>query len=251
MSDRGPGSGSVVPNEARDSDEENTVPRRNIRNVLPPSVKCIFAANPHISDWLPRLNCHHDFLSHKRTAEKRKALQERKDSKRQCLEEKKQSQESSYPPDCFVVCDAEATCVADVKGSVVLPCSSESVCVEGHVLQMEDDGKHVLLVLYTVSEPCRRYFPSLCPVGCLPKAVASRWKNKLSTKKRATEWSHFEFESYQVQRNHGAVHLITTGPFSNRTCDDAMAQSLRSGFVVARRDLKSRQKYAWCLPGPV
>jgi len=133
MSDSDPGNVAVQPNEERNGDEENTVPRSSIRDILPSSAKRIFAAHHHISDWLPRLNCHYDYLIHKRKAEKRKVLQERKEAKRQCLEEKNQSQESSYPPERFAVCNAEATCSADVKGSVVLPYSADSVCVEGHV----------------------------------------------------------------------------------------------------------------------
>ena len=245
MADHDDENGPVRPRREHRDDGELTLLPKSARTVVPPVLKGVFAQNSHISSWLPRMNASYCFLQKKRGMEKKRAAQERHDTKRRRVEDTKRTQDGLYPPHRFIEADRESDCAADVKGSVVLPDSSSSVCVEGFVLQIEPDGKTALLVLYTTLDIPRRYFPALCPVALLPNVVSKTTK-RLSKKAKAEWTSTVEFDTLSVKRANQDVQLITSGPFSNRTCDDAMASSIRSGFLLAVRGSKSRNKYGAC-----
>lgn len=65
-----------------------------------------------------------------------RAAQGRHATKRRHLEGSKRTQDSLYPPHRFIAANPESDCAADVRGSVILPDSLSSVCVEGYVLLM-------------------------------------------------------------------------------------------------------------------
>lgn len=244
MADANAGNGPERPVEEGSGSGENTPPRNRTQVVLPASVERIFRSNPHISDWLPRMNAHYCYLEHKCNEDRKKAALERKETKRQRTEEQKRTQDSAYPPQGFVAAGPNPKYDGtDVKGSVVLPDSFVSVCVEGCVVNIEPDGNHVVLVLHVLSGSSQQYIPTLCPVSCLPRVVAKRWEKQLS-KKRKKEWASVDFDTHPVRRDSVDMHFVTAGPLSNFTCNGAMAESLRSFFVLAvRTDSSSRYKY--------
>jgi hypothetical protein len=118
-----------------------------------------------------------------------------------------------------------------------------AVMSRGLMVNIEPNRKHALIVLRTISETTPQYLPALCPTECLPKNVLE----SLNIAANKKDWTSLVFESHPIKRESQDLQWVTHGLLSNRTCDDAMAQSIRSRLAAAVRGADtSRPKYGAC-----
>lgn len=221
------GGDEPIANDSTNEDGEEDEGRCRI--IIPQDVTAMFRQHSHVSERWRGLNAMYFFHQSQNQEKREKEAQSQKEERIRQQEEAKIRHEISFPSVSFISTGSGPDeRVADVKGTVLLPPANVPTRVEGYVLYIDPDETDALLVLSPIDHDGDVYFTVLCGVSFLPDDVVAAKKTK-----GGKDWSCVDFDTLSVRRGSQDLHYVTKGPFANKTCDDAMAELLHSGFIVA------------------
>jgi hypothetical protein len=99
-------------------------------------------------------------------------------------------------------------------------------------LYHDAEMSQVLLVLQLSPVATQDYFVTLCDAEFIPTDIIETLNEQ--KEKHVSNWHEITIDFTVVTRDNKDLNFVTTDPFKNRTCDNAMVQSLRSGIVAIR-----------------
>jgi len=159
--------------------DDNGEPNGTTRVIIPEDVKAMFQQNPHVLDWMRKLNAMYFFHLANSKEKREDKARAHKEEKHWQLEEDRLHHERLCPPSSFALTAGDA----DVKGTVVLPSGNVSTPVDGYILCIDPDRSHSLLVLCPLLKEHGSYLVALCTIDLLPKDLVESLKKQSSRKK--------------------------------------------------------------------